>query len=79
KLGPEFFSDMRGPLPHIKLTPTGGVSLDNAAAFIRAGAVALGVGSALVSKKALAEGDMARLSSNARAFLEAVRQARTGG
>jgi len=76
KLGPEFFKDMKGPLPQIKLTPTGGVNLDNAAAFIKAGAVALGVGSSLVSKKALAAGDFAAIEKTAAAFIKTVAQAR---
>ena len=76
KLGPEFFRDMRGPLPQIKLTPTGGVSLENAGAFIRAGAVAVGVGSALISKDALRSGDLAALTARAAAFLKAVAEAR---
>ncbi len=77
KLGPEFFRDMRGPLPQIKLTPTGGVSLENVGAFIRAGAVAVGVGSALISKDALRSGDLAPLTARAAAFLKAVAEARS--
>ena len=76
KLGPQFFRDIRGPLPHIKLIPTGGVSLDNTADFIRAGAVAVGVGSALVSKDLVKAGDFATLTSRAEAFLKAVADAR---
>ena len=76
KLGPSFFKDMRGPLPQIKLTPTGGVSVDNAGDFIRAGAVAVGVGSALVSKDLVKAGDFATLTARAEAFLQAVADAR---
>ena len=76
KLGPEFFKDMRGPLPQIKLTPTGGVSLDNTGAFIRAGAAAVGVGSALVSKDLVKARDFAALTARAAAFLKAVADAR---
>ena len=47
-LGPPFFKDVRGPLPQVKLMPTGGVTLDNAGDWIRAGAVAVGVGTALL-------------------------------
>ncbi len=78
KLGPEFFKDIRGPLPHVRMTPTGGVSLANTGDFIKAGAVCVGVGSALVTKKAVAEGDMDALSKNAAAFLKAVADARGG-
>ena len=47
-LGPGYLKDVRAPLPHVKLMPTGGVTLDNAGDWIRAGAVAVGVGSALL-------------------------------
>ena len=53
-LGPAFFKDVRGPLPQVKLMPTGGVTLDNAGDWIRAGAVAVGVGTALLDAKAIA-------------------------
>src|ERR1043166_3810828 len=52
-LGPQFIRDVRAPLPHVKLMPTGGVTLDNAGDWIRAGAVAVGVGSALVDAAAI--------------------------
>jgi len=76
KLGPEFIKDIKGPLPQIKLTPTGGVNLANVGAFIRAGAAAVGVGGALVSKQLLASRDWPGITQTAAAFLEAVRQAR---
>jgi 2-dehydro-3-deoxyphosphogluconate aldolase/(4S)-4-hydroxy-2-oxoglutarate aldolase len=50
-----FVKDIRGPLPHIPLVPTGGITADNAASFLKAGAVALGIGSALVSSEELKE------------------------
>jgi len=78
KLGPAFFKDVRGPLPQVRLTPTGGVSLDNTGDFIKAGAVCVGVGSAMVTKKAVAEKDYATLTANAKAFLKAVADARGG-
>ena len=56
-LGPTFFKDMRGPLPQIRLMPTGGVTLANAGDWIKAGAVAIGVGTALVDTKAIADGN----------------------
>src|SRR5690554_4321503 len=55
KLGPSFIKDIRGPLPQVKLTPTGGVNLENTGEFIKAGAVFAGVGGALVDKKLVAE------------------------
>jgi 2-dehydro-3-deoxyphosphogluconate aldolase/(4S)-4-hydroxy-2-oxoglutarate aldolase len=65
-LGPGFFKDLRGPLPQVKLMPTGGVTLDNAADWIAAGAVAVGVGTALLDAKAIAAGDYAAIAANAR-------------
>ena len=75
-LGPTFFKDIRGPLPQLKLMPTGGVSLENAGDWIRAGAVAIGVGSALVDAKLVAAGDFEAIGGRAAAFVEAVRAAR---
>jgi len=74
--GPSYVKSLRGPLPQIKLVPTGGVSLQNAAAFIEAGAEALGVGSELVDVHALREGMDSRITERARQFLEVVQQAR---
>lgn len=55
-LGPQFIKDVRAPLPQVKLMPTGGVTLDNAGDWIRAGAVAVGIGSALIDAKAIDSG-----------------------
>ncbi len=65
-LGPGFVRGVLAPLPYLKLMPTGGVSLDNAAEWLRAGAVAVGAGSALVATDAVAAGDWGRLTANAR-------------
>ena len=62
-LGPGYIKDVRGPLPQVKLMPTGGVTLDNAGDWIRAGAVAVGVGTALTRR----EGDRGRRFRRARA------------
>jgi 2-dehydro-3-deoxyphosphogluconate aldolase/(4S)-4-hydroxy-2-oxoglutarate aldolase len=78
QLGPGFFKDILAPMPHLRLTPTGGVDLDTAAAFIKAGAKTLGVGSALVTPKAVAAGDFATLTETARKFVKAVADARAG-
>jgi 2-dehydro-3-deoxyphosphogluconate aldolase/(4S)-4-hydroxy-2-oxoglutarate aldolase len=75
-LGPSYIKDLRGPFPAIKLMPTGGVSLDNAADWIRAGAVAIGAGSSLVDAKAVASRQFATITANARAFIDAVKGAR---
>jgi len=75
-LGPGFFKDMRGPLPQIRLVPTGGVSLDTAADFISNGAAALCVGTAMTPKDAIAEGRFDVLTDLAAKFIAAVRRAR---
>jgi len=75
-LGPAYFKDLRGPLPHVKLLPTGGVSLENAGDWIRAGAVAIGVGGALIDPKLVAAGNYAAITERARRFVERVRTAR---
>jgi 2-dehydro-3-deoxyphosphogluconate aldolase/(4S)-4-hydroxy-2-oxoglutarate aldolase len=75
-LGPGFFKDVRGPLPQVKLMPTGGVTLDNAGDWIRAGAVAVGVGTALLDAKAIAAGEYAVLRANAERIVANVRAAK---
>jgi 2-dehydro-3-deoxyphosphogluconate aldolase / (4S)-4-hydroxy-2-oxoglutarate aldolase len=74
--GPSYIKALKGPLPQIHMVPTGGVSLDNAAAFLQAGASAIAVGSDLVSKKALDSGDYDQITKLARRFLDVVAQAR---
>lgn len=74
--GPQLIRDLRGPLPHIKLLPTGGVTLETAGDFIKAGATALGVGSALVTKQIVKNKDYAALKTAAGEWLQRVRQAR---
>jgi 2-dehydro-3-deoxyphosphogluconate aldolase/(4S)-4-hydroxy-2-oxoglutarate aldolase len=75
-LGPGFLKDIRGPLPHVKLMPTGGVTVDNAGDWIRAGAVAVGVGTALLDANAIAAGDYAVLRRNAERIVANVKAAR---
>jgi 2-dehydro-3-deoxyphosphogluconate aldolase / (4S)-4-hydroxy-2-oxoglutarate aldolase len=75
-LGPQFIRDVRAPLPHIKVMPTGGVTLDNAGDWIRAGAVAVGVGSALVDAKAIEAGRFDVITENARRVVASVAAAR---
>jgi len=77
-LGPAFFRDVRGPLPHLKLMPTGGVSIENADEWIRAGAVAVGVGSALLDPRAIAAGEYSSITEKAKRILANVQDARTG-
>jgi len=75
-LGPQFIKDVRAPLPQVKLMPTGGVTLDNAGEWIRAGAVAVGVGSALLDAKAIDEGRFDVITANARRVVASVASAR---
>jgi len=74
--GPDYIKALRGPLPQILLVPTGGVNLQNAGAFIRAGATALGAGGELVDKKAVKEKKFNIITENTRAFLKAIKEAR---
>ena len=75
-LGPSYFKDLRGPLPQVRLMPTGGVTIENAGEWIKAGAVAIGVGGALVDPKLVAAGNYAAITDRAKRFIERVRQAR---
>jgi 2-dehydro-3-deoxyphosphogluconate aldolase/(4S)-4-hydroxy-2-oxoglutarate aldolase len=76
--GPRYLRDIRGPLPQIRLMPTGGVNLENTPDFIRAGAVAVAAGTSLVDKKAVSERKYDIITENAKKFIEAVKLARTG-
>ena len=78
-LGATYFKDLRGPMPRLKLMPTGGVTVENAGSWIRAGAVALGVGTALVDAASVSTRVFDVLTARARAFVDAVRAARVGG
>ncbi len=75
--GAKYIKALKGPLPQIPLVPTGGVNLDTAADFLRAGAAALGVGGELVQPEALKAGQPEIVTENARKFVEIVRQTRT--
>ena len=75
-LGPAFFKAMRGPLPQVRLMPTGGVDLNTAGEFLRAGACCLGVGSQLVDPKAVAREDFEYLRGLAWQYTQAVKMAR---
>ena len=75
-LGPGYIRDVRAPLPHVKLMPTGGVTVENAGEWIKAGAVAVGVGSALLDAKAIAEGNYDVLRRAAERIVENIRRAR---
>lgn len=74
--GPNYIKNLLGPLPQVKIIPTGGVSLDNAGDFIRAGAKAVGLGTDLVDIKAVREGNAHLVSERAKRLVETVKEAR---
>lgn len=74
--GPKYLKALHGPLPHVLLMPTGGVDLNTAAEFLRCGACALGIGGSLVEKKAVDTGNLERIESLARQFVQIVRETR---
>ncbi len=74
--GPSYLKALKAPLPQIDLFPSGGVTLQNAAAFIEAGACVLGVGRDLVDLASLREGRLDRIAERAHLFMELVRDAR---
>ena len=74
--GPQYLKDIKGPLPQIRLMPTGGVNLENTPDFIRAGAVAVAAATSLVDKKAVSERNWGLITETARKFVEAVKLAR---
>ena len=73
-LGPAFIKDVHGPLPQIKLCPTGGVTVENAGEFIAAGAACVGVGTDLLDKAAIAEGRYELLTRRAEQLVANTRQ-----
>lgn len=72
-MGVSYLKAVRGPLPDIPLVPTGGVDLENAAAYVEAGATALGVGGPLVGRACEPDGDLAELAPRARRMVEVLR------
>jgi len=74
--GPPYLKAIKGPLPQIRLMPTGGVTLDTMADFFAAGACAVGIGSSLLQKQWLQERDFAALEAEARKYVELERSLR---
>lgn len=75
-VGPDHVGALRGPLPQLEVVPTGGVSAKNAGAYIEAGAMAVGVGSALVDEELVTAGDWDGLRERAETIVAAVEAAR---
>ena len=74
--GAKYLKSLKAPLPQVQMVPTGGVSLQTAAEFIKAGASALGVGRDLVNDQTLREGLESLITERARRFVEIVKAAR---
>ncbi len=72
-VGMAFFKGVLAPLPHLKLMPTGGVNLTNAGDWIMAGACAVGIGSALLDKKAIEAENYSQLTQNAVTFVNSMK------
>jgi 2-dehydro-3-deoxyphosphogluconate aldolase/(4S)-4-hydroxy-2-oxoglutarate aldolase len=77
-LGPNYIRALRAPLPQLEIIPTGGVSVETAGDFIRAGCAAVAAGGSLVSKEVLKTGDWPTLTRTARELVAAVADARAG-
>ena len=75
QVGPQYLRDLLAPLPHLRLVPTGGVTLQNASAYLQAGAVAVGVGGNLISEQAVAARDWAQITRQAQEYIQAIQTA----
>ncbi len=76
-VGAAYIKDVKAPLPHIPLVPTGGINAENAAEFIAAGATSLGVGSALVNNQLIEDGEFELLTERAEKLIAEVQRARS--
>ena len=76
-VGASYIKDVKAPLPHIPLIPTGGINAENAAEFISAGATALGVGSSLVNNQLIEAGRFGLLTERAKELSAEVQRARS--
>ncbi|MBD3316968.1 MAG: bifunctional 4-hydroxy-2-oxoglutarate aldolase/2-dehydro-3-deoxy-phosphogluconate aldolase [Chitinivibrionales bacterium] len=74
--GAKYIKSLKGPFPQVEMIPTGGVNLKTAADFISAGSTALGVGTALVDKKAVSEGAYEIIVEKAKQFIAVIKEAR---
>lgn len=74
-VGMEFFKAILAPMPHLKLMPTGGVTLTNAGNWLKSGACAVGIGSALLDKEAIKSENYSKLTDNARLIMKSINEA----
>ena len=74
--GPKYIKALKGPFPHIEMIPTGGVNLETAGEFLKAGACAVAVGGELVDAKTIKEGKYEVFAERARQYLEVIARAR---
>ena len=74
--GPSYLKALHGPLPQVRLMPTGGVNLETLESFVKAGACAVGLGSSLVEKDAVEAGNVARIRDLAGQYVELMKKAR---
>ena len=74
--GPKYIKALKGPLPHIEMIPTGGVNLETAGEFLKAGACAVAVGGELVDAKLIKENRYEEMEQRARQYLEIIARAR---
>ncbi len=74
--GPKYIKALKAPFPQIEMIPTGGVNLDTAGEFLKAGACAVAVGASLVDAKTIREGRYEAFTERARQYLEVIRKAR---
>jgi len=74
--GPGYFKDLKGPFPDVEILPTGGVDIDTAPEFIKAGAIAVAVGKALVSPELILSSNYEQITANAQRFTSVIRNSR---
>jgi 2-dehydro-3-deoxyphosphogluconate aldolase/(4S)-4-hydroxy-2-oxoglutarate aldolase len=77
--GPDYMKALKAPLPQVEMIPVGGIELNNTASYIKAGAVAVGVGSSLINDTILEQGDFTEITSRAKLFIQQVQYGRRKG
>ncbi|WP_407267804.1 bifunctional 4-hydroxy-2-oxoglutarate aldolase/2-dehydro-3-deoxy-phosphogluconate aldolase [Radiobacillus sp. PE A8.2] len=75
-VGATFIKNIKGPLPQIPIIPTGGINIDNAADYVKAGAIAIGVGGNLVNNEQINNGEFQEIEKRAKQYSDIVKKAR---